>query len=112
MEALLGAIYLDQGLSRTKKFIFKQVEPFLERVRNGKVSVNYKALLQEFTQKEKIPMPVYRVVDIAGPDHDKQFTVEVLLDDKVVGVGRGKSKKAAELKASQLAWLEVRCNYG
>lgn len=112
MEALIGAIYLDQGLSRVKRFIFKQVEPFLERIKSGKVSLNYKALLQEFAQKENMSIPVYRVVNVAGPEHDKRFTVEVIMGDEVIGVGTGKNKKAAEMEASQLAWAKVRYNHG
>ena len=112
LEALIGAIYLDQGLSRARKFIFKQIEPFLERVKRGKVSLNYKALLQEFAQREKMSLPVYHVAQVIGPDHDKRFTIEVMMDDKVIGVGTGKSKKAAEMEASQLALTKVRCNHG
>jgi len=112
LEALIGAIYLDQGLSRVKRFIFEQVGPFLERIKSGKVRLNYKALLQEFAQKENMSIPVYRVVKVAGPEHDKRFTVEVIMDDEVIGVGTGKNKKAAEMEASQLAWAKVRCNHG
>jgi ribonuclease-3 len=57
-------------------------------------------------------LPVYRVAQVIGPDHDKRFTVEVMMDDKVIGVGTGKSKKAAEMEASQLAFAKVRCNHG
>jgi len=112
LEALIGAIYLDQGLSRVKGFIFEQVEPFLKRIKSGKVSLNYKALLQEFAQKENMSIPVYRVVKVAGPEHDKRFTVEVVMGDEVIGVGTGKNKKAAEMEASQLAWAKVRYNHG
>lgn len=112
LEALIGAIYLDQGLSRVKRFIFEQVEPFLERIKSGKVRLNYKALLQEFAQKENMSIPVYRVVKVAGPEHDKRFTVEVIMGADVIGVGTGKNKKAAEMEASQLAWAKVRYNHG
>ncbi len=112
LEALIGAIYLDQGLSRVKRFIFEQVEPFLERIKSGKVRLNYKALLQEFAQKENMSVPVYRVVKVAGPEHDKRFTVEVIMGADVIGVGTGKNKKAAEMEASQLAWAKVRYNHG
>jgi len=112
LEALIGAIYLDRGLSQARKFIFKQIKPFLEKVEKGKVSVNYKALLQEFAQKEKMSLPVYRVVKVTGPDHDRRFTVEVMMDNKVLGVGTGKSKKAAEMEAAQLALAKARYNHG
>ena len=112
MEALLGAIYLDRGLGQAREFIFRHIEPLLEQIKSGETSPNYKASLQEFTQKEKGTLPLYRVVKVSGPEHDKQFTVEVLIDSEVIGVGRGKSKKAAEMEASQSAWVKMRCNHG
>jgi ribonuclease-3 len=57
-------------------------------------------------------VPVYRVVKVAGPDHNKRFTVEVIMGDEVMSVGTGKSKKAAEMEASQLAWVKVGYNHG
>jgi ribonuclease-3 len=68
---------------------------------------NYKALLQEFTQAKFKQLPTYRVVETSGPDHDKGFTVEVLLGDKVLGAGSGKSKRAAEMEAARSAWEKV-----
>jgi ribonuclease-3 len=112
VEALLGAIYLDRGLGQVREFIFRHIEPLLEQIKSGETSPNYKALLQDFTQKEKGTVPLYRVVEVSGPEHDKQFTVEVLVDGEVMGVGKGKSKKAAEMEASQSAWVKVRCNHG
>jgi len=115
MEALLGAIYLDRGLGQVREFIFKQLEPLLEQLKSGETSPNYKALLQEFTQKERRTVPLYRVAGVSGPEHDKRFTVEVLIDGEVIGVGSGRSKKAAEMEASQSAWgnwVKMRCNHG
>ena len=112
MDALLGAIYLDRGLAQVREFIFKQLEPLLEQLKSGETSPNYKALLQEFTQREKRAVPLYRVAEVSGPEHDKRFTVEVLIDGEVIGVGSGRSKKAAEIEASQSAWVKTRCNNG
>jgi len=110
MEASIGAIYLDQGLPEVKQFILRQLKPFLEKTKRGEISPNYKALLQELAQSEKHSTPTYRLVEATGPDHDKQFTVEVLIQDKVLGRGIGKSKKDAEMEAARLAWEELRAN--
>mgnify|MGYP001087612095 CR=1 FL=1 len=107
-EALLGAIYLDQGLPKAKEFILKQLKTFLERIKHGEISPNYKALLQELIQSEKHSTPTYRLVEAIGPDHDKQFTVEVLAEDKILGRGTGKSKKVAEMEAARSAWEKLR----
>ena len=104
IEALIGAIYLDQGLPEVREYILRQLRPFLEKVKRGEISSNYKALLQELVQGEKHSAPVYLLVESAGPDHDKQFTVEVLVQGEVAGRGIGKNKKAAEMEAAHLAW--------
>jgi ribonuclease-3 len=108
MEALIGAICLDQGLPKAREFILKQLKPFLERIKHGEISPNYKALLQEFIQSEKHPTPTYRLIEAIGPDHDRQFTVEVLIEGKILGRGTGKSKKIAEMEAAKLAWEKLR----
>jgi len=104
IEALIGAIYLDQGLPEVREYILKQLRPFLEKAKQGEISSNYKALLQELVQGEKQSAPVYHLVESTGPDHDKQFTVEVLVQGEVAGRGIGKNKKVAEMEAARLAW--------
>jgi ribonuclease-3 len=112
LEALIGAIYLDRGLAEAKEFALRQLEPALKTVRAGKMTPNYKALLQELVQGEKQSPPIYHLVESTGPDHDKQFTVEVSIETEVLGRGTGKSKRAAEAAAARLAWEKVRCNHG
>jgi len=111
-EALIGAIYLDQGLSQVKGFVLRQLEPSMEKTKHGEISPNYKALLQEFVQNEKPSAPVYRLIEAIGPDHDKQFTIEVLIEDNVLGRGTGKNKQAAEIEAARSAWEKLRCSHG
>lgn len=111
-EALIGAIYLDQGLCQVKEFVLRQLKPFLEKTKHGDISPNYKALLQELIQSEKLLPPVYHVTEATGPDHDKQFAVEVLMEDNILGSGTGKSKKAAEMEAAHSAWEKLRCSHG
>jgi ribonuclease III len=112
MEALVGALYLDQGLDKARKFILREVEPELEKLRAGKTTPNYKALVQELIQGQKKPTPVYRLVEATGPDHNKQFTAEILVDGEALGSGTGKSKKVAESQAARAAWEKLRCSHG
>lgn len=111
MEALVGALYLDQGLSKAKKFVLRQLKPELEKIKAGKTTPNYKALVQEFVQGQNRPTPVYRLVEAIGPDHSKQFTAEILVEGEVLGRGTGKSKKAAESQAARAAWEKLRCSH-
>jgi ribonuclease-3 len=112
MEALIGALYLDQGLAKARRFILRQLKPELEKIKVGKTTPNYKALVQELIQGQKRPTPVYRLVKATGPDHSKQFTAEILVEGEALGRGTGKSKKAAESQAAKAAWKKLRCSYG
>ena len=112
MEALIGALYLDQGLAKAREFILRQLKPELEKIKAGQTTPNYKALVQELVQGQKRPTPVYRLVEATGPDHSKQFTAEILVEGEALGRGTGKSKKAAESQAARAAWEKMRCSYG
>jgi ribonuclease-3 len=112
MEALIGALYLDRGLPQTRSFVLRQLKPELDRVRTGKTTPNYKALLQELIQRQKRPAPVYRLVDAIGPDHNKQFTAEILVEGEALAKGTGRSKKAAESEAARAAWEKLRYSHG
>ena len=107
LEALIGAIYIDQGMVRAREFVLKRLESELSKIKAGKMTPNYKALLQEFVQGEKKSTPVYRLVGDTGPDHNKRFMAEVLIDGEIQGKGMGKSKKAAEVQAAKVAWRKV-----
>lgn len=112
LEALIGALYLDQGLAKSRRFILRQLKPELEKIKAGKTTSNYKALVQELIQGQKRPTPVYRLVEAIGPDHSKQFTAEILVDGEALGRGTGKSKKVAESQAARAAWEKLRCSHG
>jgi ribonuclease-3 len=112
MEALIGALYLDQGIAKARRFILRQLKPELEKIKAGKITPNYKALVQELIQGQKKPTPVYRLVEATGPDHRKQFTAEILVEGEALGKGVGKSKKVAESQAARAAWEKLRCSYG
>lgn len=102
-EALVGAIFLDQGLPVTKKFLNKLMETKLRRLAQDRMEKDPKSLLQELSQGRWRLTPVYRTVAERGPDHAKEFTVEVLIGGEVYGRGVGHSKQAAEQEAARMA---------
>ena len=102
-EALVGAIFLDQGIDAAKDFLGSMLYSHIEDFKTDGLGRNYKAKLQEFTQSEYKQLPNYHLLESSGPDHDKNFVVEVKLKDKVLGTGSGRSKKAAEMDAARLA---------
>ncbi len=106
-EALIGAIFLDQGLDAARDFVFHKLSKRFQEVSAKGSGRNYKALLQEFTQAKYKQLPVYRLVEVSGPDHDKVFAVEVALGDRTLGTGSGKSKRTAEMEAARTAWEKL-----
>ncbi len=103
LEAVIAAIFLDQGLSTTRDVTLRLFNKELQKVASQGVEVDYKSQLQEFIQARGQQAPAYRVVAATGPDHEKKFTVEVRIGDTVLGKGTGKSKKTAETEAARSA---------
>ena len=106
-EALIGAVYIDQGLNVAKDFVLAKFANQLEEMRAKGIGRNYKTLLQEFTQAKYKLLPTYRIAEASGPDHDKSFIVEVRLGDRLLGTGFGKNKRAAEMEAARSAWEKL-----
>jgi ribonuclease-3 len=100
-EAIIAAIFLDQGMAVTRELVLRLFAEELEQVMGRGGGVDYKSQLQELIQSKYRSSPAYRTIQATGPDHDKLFTVEVLLGDKVLGEGSGKSKKLAETDAAR-----------
>ena len=101
VESVLAACYLDGGMDAAVQFVQKFI---LVNVPVTKLhNTDYKTALQELVQQKKNQVIAYRLVGESGPDHDKEFRVEVTLNDEVVGVGTGSSKKRAEQAAAQAA---------
>jgi ribonuclease III len=102
-EALIGSLYLDQGISVVNQFL----EPFLEDAVIGILSARRdqdpKSKLQEWSQAQGYGTPTYRTVSAVGPDHDKIFEVEVSINGHVYGMGRGSSKQIAAKISAQIA---------
>jgi len=103
LEAVIAAIYLDQGLSVTGDFVLRVLGAELDGVINRGSEIDYKSELQEHIQAREQRLPDYCVVEATGPEHDKIFTVEVRLGEVVLGRGSGKNKKAAETEAARSA---------
>lgn len=109
-EAVVGAIYLDQGFQAAGDFVGRFVGPELERLRRGALEKDAKSYLQELAQARWQVTPSYRTVEERGPDHAREFTVEVVIGSSVRGRGRGRSKQAAEQEAAREAlqtWVEA-----
>jgi len=98
-EALIAAIYLDGGSQTAKSFLLCHFEEDFERV-IGSPPRNYKAELQDYSQKKFQKAPAYKVVDETGPDHAKVFHVLVTVNERELGLGMGASKKEAEQRAA------------
>lgn len=102
-EAVIGAIYLDQGWEAAKDYVVRQLMPLFAKVEQGGILKDYKTILQEVVYQEAQQTVSYELVSTSGPDHDKTFTFNVLITGKVMGTGTGRSKKEAEQKAARQA---------
>lgn len=104
-EALIGAIFLDQGLEAAREFVLRFVEPAAENMVAAQLIKDAKSRLQEWSQGEWQLTPAYRTVGQRGPDHAKEFTVEVLIGGRTFGIGTGRSKQIAEQEAARDALI-------
>jgi ribonuclease-3 len=111
VEAVLGAIYLDGGLDKVMRFVEVHFLPFLEAISDkdplSELDRDYKTKLQEWMQGAFKQTPVYRLDREEGPDHAKTFYVSVLMGEKVLARGKGRSKKEAQQKAAQVAYMKL-----
>ncbi|MDY6973129.1 MAG: ribonuclease III [Thermodesulfobacteriota bacterium] len=110
IEALLGAIYLDAGFDRTMEIIRRLFEPILRKVHIQEMALDFKSLLQEYTQQTFKVLPKYQLVNESGPAHDKTFKVVLTLNEKTLAEGEGKTKKAAEQMAAREAFACLKRN--
>ena len=102
IEALLGAILSDQGFEAAKEWTLGLFEDRLDALPDSTV-IDDKSRLQEAIQAEGAPPPIYRTIDAQGPEHSKDFTVEVMVRERVLGTGRGSSKRRAQREAARQA---------
>jgi ribonuclease III len=104
-EALLGAIYLDSGLTAVQQFLLPRLAPIAHTIVTKRLFKDNKSLFQELAQAHDGITPSYRLVSQEGPSHNREFTVEVLLGDQVAGTGHGRNKQTAEQEAAHTALL-------
>jgi ribonuclease-3 len=104
-EALLGAIYLDQGIAAVQAFLLHRLEPIARNIVKKRLFKDNKSLFQEMAQARDGITPHYRLVSQQGPSHDREFTVEVMLGDEVAGKGQGRNKQTAEQEAAHAALI-------
>jgi len=99
-EALIAAIYLDGGFNAAKQFITRKILSSVDQEFFESSDENYKSMLLEYSQANSLGIPRYNIIKEEGPDHDRTFTVEVILENERCGIGVGKNKKDAEQQAA------------
>jgi len=108
-EALIAAIYLDGGIEPARAFIVREFAPLLDEARGvGVTGQDFKSALQELLQARDLPLPEYRLVSTFGPDHNKQFEIEVVVRGEPLATATGSSKKDAEQEAARAAFEKLR----
>ena len=103
LEAIIGAIYLDGGWRCARDFVVRVFREELERAQTGEKEWDFKSRLQDYCQSERIGLPRFEVIRTEGPDHRKEFEVEVYVRDQALGRGRGTTIKDAEQQAAREA---------
>jgi ribonuclease-3 len=106
-EAVLGAIFLDQGIDVARDFVLRVLIPNLQEIVDKRLDIDSKSKFQEIIQKIDKITPVYKVEREEGPDHAKTFTVTVFVGNEVFGTGSGASKQQAEEAAAEAGLKKV-----
>src|SRR5215471_21022982 len=107
LEALLGAVYLDIGLTEADALVHRLFDPVIARSARLGAGLDWKTSLQELTAAEALGVPDYQVEE-SGPDHQKSFRATVRIGGRSYGTGQGRSKKEAEQQAAEAAWRLIR----
>ncbi len=107
-EAILGAIYLDQGIEAARRFVLPFLEDEMAQVDAGKAVVDYRTQLQQLLQGKYGTIPDYRTINVSGPDHRRCFTVEVWKGEEHLGTGSGSTKQAAAQESARSALERLR----
>lgn len=102
-EAIMGAIYLEAGLEKTREITIQLLEACHPKIDLDSLSKDYKTALQELTQATHGITPTYQMLGSSGPDHKKEFEISIILNDETIAKAKGKSKKYAQQKAAKIA---------
>ena len=100
-EAIIGAIYLDQGFTKAKNFIYDNLIIHFEEILENKSYIDYKTFFQEVAQEKIGLTPTYKVIEENGPDHDKIFKMGLYIGDDLIAYGVGKNKQKAQEDAAK-----------
>ena len=111
LEAVIAAVFLDQGSAAASVFVLNLLREELLKVNSQGVGVDYKSRLQEIIQSRQQMPPTYRTIAATGPDHDRRFTVEVMVGGVVLSRGSGRSKKLAETEAARSALEKLSADF-
>ena len=103
LEAVIGAVLMDQGFAGAEQFVLSLFQDEIHDAIEEKLAGDCKSRLQELVQAKHRTPPLYRKIKEEGPDHAKEFTVEVIVAGSVIGTGRGRSKRMAEMEAARVA---------
>jgi len=106
LEAVIGAVYLQEGIEVTRKVVHKLFDQLLDEAPRRGAGLDWKTSLQELCAAAGLGVPEYRVEE-EGPDHRKEFSATVVVAGRSYGSGDGKTKKEAEQKAAEAAWREL-----
>ena len=110
-EAIIGAIYIDQGMKVATDFISEHIISKIANIVENRLDIDPKSKFQEFVQESQKQTPHYKVIDEQGPDHDKTFSVIAIVGDKAYEIGEGKSKQLAEQEAARLSYEKAKKEY-
>jgi ribonuclease-3 len=102
-ESLIGAIFIDRGYEASKEFLNNQIFKKLDVKWLNQFDENFKSKLLEYSQANTDYVPEYKVIEQEGPEHNKLFTVEVSINERALGIGKGRTKKQAEQEAASNA---------
>ncbi|MDY2986579.1 MAG: ribonuclease III [Peptoniphilus sp.] len=107
LEALIGAVYLDGGLSNAKKVVLNLCQENIKAALSNKINIDYKSLLQEFSQRGSRKEVKYILIEEKGPDNNKTFFYNLVLDGKLLAKGEGSSKKKAQQMAAKECLIKL-----
>lgn len=110
LEAMIGAVYLEHGMDTARELVHRLFGDLLAEAPLRGAGLDWKTSLQELTASASLGVPEYRVVD-TGPDHQKEFTATVIVNDDERGSGSGTTKKEAEQNAAEMAWRALSAEY-
>ncbi len=110
LEAIMGAIYLESGIEKVKEIMNRLLNDAYPNMEINQIFTDYKTALQELTQAKFGEIPRYEIIDERGPDHNKEFYMQIVINHNVYAKAKGKSKKSAQQSCAKIAYEKIRQN--